>query len=39
VSRLTRTAIGPVELQRMRVGSIRKLTRKELGALQELVGL
>jgi 23S rRNA pseudouridine2605 synthase len=39
VSRLTRTAIGPIELQRMRSGSIRKLTRKELGALQELVGL
>jgi 23S rRNA pseudouridine2605 synthase len=39
VSRLTRTAIGPIELQRMRSGSIRKLSRKELGALQELVGL
>jgi 23S rRNA pseudouridine2605 synthase len=39
VSRLTRTAIGPIELQRMRSGSIRKLTRAELGALQELVGL
>ncbi|MCW2699116.1 MAG: putative Ribosomal large subunit pseudouridine synthase [Blastococcus sp.] len=39
VSRLTRTAIGPVELQRMRSGSIRKLTREELGQLQELVGL
>jgi 23S rRNA pseudouridine2605 synthase len=39
VSRLTRTAVGPIELQRMRSGSIRKLTRKELGALQELVGL
>jgi 23S rRNA pseudouridine2605 synthase len=39
VSRLTRTAIGPIELQRMRSGSIRKLTRKELGALSELVGL
>ena len=39
VSRLTRTAIGPIELQRMRSGSIRKLSRKEVGALQELVGL
>jgi 23S rRNA pseudouridine2605 synthase len=39
VSRLTRTAIGPIELQRMRSGSIRKLTRGELGQLQELVGL
>src|SRR3954454_19873250 len=39
VSRLTRTAVGPIELQRMRVGSIRKLTRKELGALRDLVGL
>jgi 23S rRNA pseudouridine2605 synthase len=39
VSRLTRTAIGPVKLNRMREGSIRKLTRQELGALQESVGL
>jgi 23S rRNA pseudouridine2605 synthase len=39
VSRLTRTAVGPVKLERMRVGSIRKLTRQEVGALQELVGL
>jgi 23S rRNA pseudouridine2605 synthase len=39
VSRLTRTAVGPVQLNRMRVGSIRKLTRQELGSLQELVGL
>jgi 23S rRNA pseudouridine2605 synthase len=39
VSRLTRTAVGPVELQRMRSGSIRRLTRKEIGALRELVGL
>jgi 23S rRNA pseudouridine2605 synthase len=39
VSRLTRTAVGPISLQRMRSGSIRKLTRQELGALQELVGL
>jgi 23S rRNA pseudouridine2605 synthase len=39
VSRLTRTAVGPIELQRMRSGSIRRLTRKEIGALREVVGL
>ncbi len=39
VSRLTRTAIGPIELQRMRSGSIRRLSKEELGTLQELVGL
>jgi 23S rRNA pseudouridine2605 synthase len=39
VSRLTRTSVGPVSLQRMRVGSIRRLTRQEVGALKELVGL
>ena len=39
VNRLTRTAVGPIELQRMRSGSIRRLTRQELGTLQELVGL
>jgi 23S rRNA pseudouridine2605 synthase len=39
VSRLTRTAIGPVSLQRMRTGSIRRLTRQEVGALKELVGM
>jgi 23S rRNA pseudouridine2605 synthase len=39
VSRLTRTAVGPVKLERMRSGSIRRLTRQEVGALQELVGL
>jgi len=39
VSRLTRTAVGPVKLERMRVGSIRRLTRAEVGALQEQVGL
>ena len=39
VSRLTRTAIGPISLQRMRSGSIRRLTRAEVGALEELVGL
>ena len=39
VSRLTRTAIGPIELARMCSGSIRRLTRTEVGALHELVGL
>jgi 23S rRNA pseudouridine2605 synthase len=39
VSRLTRTAIGPVKLERMRTGTIRKLTRAEVGQLNELVGL
>ncbi|WP_456911493.1 pseudouridine synthase [Geodermatophilus sp. SYSU D00703] len=39
VSRLTRVAVGPVKLERMRVGSIRRLTRAEVGALQELVDL
>jgi 23S rRNA pseudouridine2605 synthase len=39
VSRLTRVAVGPVKLERMRVGSIRRLTRQEVGALKELVGL
>ena len=39
VSRLTRTAVGPITLQRMRTGTIRRLTRQELGSLEELVGL
>ena len=39
VSRLTRTAVGPIELRAMRSGTIRKLTRAEVGALEELVGL
>ena len=39
VSRLTRTAVGPVRLERMRSGSIRRLTRAEVGALEEAVGL
>jgi 23S rRNA pseudouridine2605 synthase len=39
VNRLTRTAVGPIELARMRTGTIRKLTRQEVGALHELVGL
>jgi 23S rRNA pseudouridine2605 synthase len=39
VSRLTRTAVGPVTLERMRSGSIRRLSRAEVGALEEAVGL
>ena len=39
VSRLTRTAVGPIDLQRMRTGTIRRLSRQEVGALKELVGL
>ncbi len=39
VSRLTRTAVGPIELRAMRSGTIRKLSREELGTLSELVGL
>ena len=39
VSRLTRTAVGPIELRAMRSGTIRKLSRQELGTLSELVGL
>jgi 23S rRNA pseudouridine2605 synthase len=39
VSRLTRTAVGPIELRAMRSGTIRKLTRGEVGTLEELVGL
>ncbi|MGY1917187.1 pseudouridine synthase [Blastococcus sp. SYSU DS0973] len=39
VSRLTRTAVGPIELRAMRSGTIRRLSRQEVGALKELVGL
>ena len=39
VSRLTRTAIGPVQLQRMLSGAILKLSRQEVGTLEDLVGL
>jgi 23S rRNA pseudouridine2605 synthase len=39
VSRLTRTAVGPIELRAMRSGTIRKLSRAEVGGLEELVGL
>jgi 23S rRNA pseudouridine2605 synthase len=39
VSRLTRIAVGPISLQRMRTGTIRRLSRQEVGALKDLVGL
>lgn len=39
VRRLTRTAIGPVVLQRLRRGELRELTTEELGALLEAGGL
>lgn len=39
VERLTRTAIGPVQLAALRPGDVRPLTAAELGALFDLVGL
>ncbi|HVX45744.1 MAG TPA: pseudouridine synthase [Mycobacteriales bacterium] len=39
VSRLVRTAIGPVQLGSQKAGAVRELTRDELGGLFELVGL
>jgi 23S rRNA pseudouridine2605 synthase len=39
VSRLTRTAVGPISLQRMRSGTVRRLSRAEVGSLEDLVGL
>ena len=39
VNRLTRTAIGPVRLGRLKVGELREFTRDELGALMDLAGL
>ena len=39
VQRLVRTAIGPVQLGSQKSGRLRPLTRQELGALYELVGL
>ncbi len=39
VTRLVRTAIGPVQLGTQRAGSIRPLTSKELGQLYALTGL
>ena len=39
VQRLVRTSVGPVQLGAQKVGRLRPLTRTELGALYELVGL
>lgn len=39
VQRLSRTAIGPVRVGQLKVGDLRDLTRDELGALMDLVGL
>lgn len=39
VSRLVRTEIGPVRLGHQRPGTVRTLTRAELGALYQLTGL
>ncbi len=39
VQRLVRTAVGPVQLGSQKSGRLRPLTRQELGALYELVGL
>ena len=39
VRRLTRTAVGPVKLGRLKVGELRELTSEELGALLDLAGL
>ena len=39
VRRLTRTAVGPVKLGRLKVGELRDLTSEELGALMDLAGL
>lgn len=39
VSRLVRTAVGPIRLGHQRPGTVRKLTRSEVGHLYSLVGL
>jgi len=39
VQRLVRTAVGPVQLGSQKSGKLRPLSRQELGALYELVGL
>jgi 23S rRNA pseudouridine2605 synthase len=39
VSRLVRTAIGPVRLGHLRAGTLRRLSPKEVGALYQLAGL
>ena len=39
VRRLSRTAIGPIRLGQLKVGTVRDLTREELGSLLDTVGL
>jgi 23S rRNA pseudouridine2605 synthase len=39
VRRLTRTAVGPVDLRRLRSGELRELTRDELGVLLDAAAL
>ena len=39
VDRLSRTEIGPIRIGNLRVGETRELTREELGALLDLVGM
>ena len=39
VRQLSRIAIGPVRLGELKPGSLRELTREELGALLDLVQL
>lgn len=39
VKKLSRTAIGPVRLGQMQPGDFRELSREELGALLDKVGL
>jgi len=38
VSRLVRTAVGPVQLGHQRQGTVRKLSQREIGDLYALVG-
>jgi 23S rRNA pseudouridine2605 synthase len=39
VQRLTRTAIGPVRIGALRTGSLRELSRDEVGSLLDVAGL
>jgi 23S rRNA pseudouridine2605 synthase len=39
VSRLVRTAIGPVRLGHLRAGTLRRLSNQEIGALYQLANL
>jgi 23S rRNA pseudouridine2605 synthase len=38
VRKLSRTAIGPVRLGRLKSGELRELTNEELGSLLDLTG-